>query len=108
MTWMIMRSSSGGLREAPAGQGPCPAPGPSNTIYYFQYLLLLPLPTAVFFLLEIYHVHVLNNTKITSAFYFFWKVFILDPTDYLHCSALHHMGHLQCWANNMRTFHMFN
>ena len=70
-----MRSSSGGLREAPAGQGPCPAPGPSNTIYYFQYLLLLPLPTAVFFLLEIYHVHVLNNTKITSAFYFFWKVF---------------------------------
>ena len=78
-----MRSSSGGLREAPAGQGPCPAPGPSNTIYYFHYLLLLPL------LLEIYHVYVLTNTTITSAFYFLWKVFILDPTDYLHYSALH-------------------
>ena len=82
MTWMIMRSSSGGLREAPAGQGPCPAPGPSTTIYYFHYLLLLSL------LMEIYHVYVLTNTKMNPAFYFLWKVFILDPTSStaVHCT----------------------
>ena len=85
MTWMIMRSSSGGLREAPAGQGPCPAPGPSTTIYYFHYLLLLPLLLSSFCWK---YIMCMCSLILISAFYFLWKVFILDPTSStaVHCT----------------------